>query len=319
MSAVATNYDKIADVLQEISNDCSMDGDTRNRALSLIKNIETLEFVFMMIFWELILREFEKVSATLQNPSISLETCANLYNVLISYVQDFRGQFADIESKAKAIVPGADYKSSAQRRRRRRTQCNDGPAPDALANLSPSDAFRIKSFLAMIDSLSTNLRQRATAYSNIALKFSFLCDLNASIDKITESVTKLIEDYPDDVNMNIVSEIDNFHTYIKQVYGNDNRKSFIDLYEIIFKDELSSAFPNVECLIRLFLTLPISNCSGERSFSALKRIKNYLRSSLRQEKLSDLSLLFIEQEKLEKLSFDNVIHQFAIEKCRRKL
>ncbi|XP_075210249.1 uncharacterized protein LOC142317577 [Lycorma delicatula] len=55
------------------------------------------------------------------------------------------------------------------------------------------------------------------------------------------------------------------------------------------------------------------------SFSALKRVKNYLRSSMGQEKVSDLSLLFIEKEKLHKMNFDDVIQDFAAEKSRKKL
>lgn len=319
VSAVSTNYDKIADTLQKIADDRDLDGDTRNQASSLVKSMEQLEFVFMMIFWRSVLHEFEKVSATLQNPSISLETCANLYTALITFVENYRDDFSDIEAKAKELVPGSDYKASTQRTRRRRTQCNDGPAPDALENLSPRDSFRIKSFLPMIDSLTTNLRQRATAYTDIAAKFSFLVNLNASKEEITESLERLIEDYPNDVNMNIVTEIQNFHNYVKQVYGNEPRKTFVELYQIIFKDVLFSAFPNVECLIRLFLTLPITNSTGERSFSALKRVKNYLRSSMCQEKVSDLGLLFIEKDKLQKLDFDDVIQQFATEKSRKKL
>ena len=318
VSAVSTNYDTIVDTLQGIANDCTLDGDMRNQALSLVKSMETLEFVFMMFFWKQVLFEFEKVSVTLQNPSISLETCANLYTTLISFMQKFSEQFYVIEAKAKAYLPGAEYKSSTQRRRRRKKQCNDGPAPDALENLSPSDSFRIKSFLVMIDCLSANLTQRATAYTKIASKFSFLVNLDASTDEITKSVEKLIEDCPNDVDMHVVTEIQNFHVYVKQVYGNERRKTFVELYQIIFNDELFSAFPNVECLLGLFLTLPISNSSGERSFSALKRVKNCLRSSMGQEKTSDLSLLFIEKDKLQKLDFDDIIYQFAIEKSRKK-
>ena len=128
-----------------------------------------------------------------------------------------------------------------------------------------------------------------------------------------------MKNYPNDVNINIVTEIENFHTYVKQVYGTEPRKTHVELYQIVFNDELFSAFPNVECLIKLFLTLPITNSTGERSFSALKRVKNYLRSSMSQEKVSDLGLLFIEKDKLRELDFDDIIHQFATEKSRKKL
>lgn len=34
-------------------------------------------------------------------------------------------------------------------------------------------------------------------------------------------------------------------------------------------------FPNVEIALRIFLSMMVTNCSGERSFSKLKRIKKY--------------------------------------------
>ncbi|KAF0698442.1 Uncharacterized protein FWK35_00036081, partial [Aphis craccivora] len=50
--------------------------------------------------------------------------------------------------------------------------------------------------------------------------------------------------------------------------------------------KLDSLIPNTEIALRLYYTLPIANCSSERSFSALKRVKSYLRSTLSKEKLN---------------------------------
>nr|CAH7736627.1 unnamed protein product [Callosobruchus chinensis] len=71
----------------------------------------------------------------------------------------------------------------------------------------------------------------------------------------------------------------------------------------------------------LFLTLPVTTAMAERSFSKLKLIKNYLRTSMGQEPLSDISLLSLEAETLEKLksssAINDLINQFAEKKARR--
>jgi hypothetical protein len=54
--------------------------------------------------------------------------------------------------------------------------------------------------------------------------------------------------------------------------------------------------PNVAVALRIILTMPVSVTSGERSFSKLKIIKNYLRPSMNQERLSDLATISIEKE-----------------------
>ena len=46
----------------------------------------------------------------------------------------------------------------------------------------------------------------------------------------------------------------------------------------------------VSSLLRLFLVMPATNAVSERSFSALRRVKSYLRNSMTQERLNHLLL-----------------------------
>jgi len=71
--------------------------------------------------------------------------------------------------------------------------------------------------------------------------------------------------------------------------------------------------------VRLFLTLPIGIASAERSFSVLRRLKNDMRSTMGQQRLSDMALLAIEDQTAAKLKLDDVIKQFASAKARRGL
>ena len=59
------------------------------------------------------------------------------------------------------------------------------------------------------------------------------------------------------------------------------------------------------------------NCSGERSFLRLKRIKNELRSTTGQDRLSMLSLMSIENDILRSLDFNDLIADFAMRKVRK--
>nr|XP_028571626.1 uncharacterized protein LOC114589432 [Podarcis muralis] len=53
----------------------------------------------------------------------------------------------------------------------------------------------------------------------------------------------------------------------------------------------------------------VTNCSGERSFSRLKRIKNELRATMFQERLSALSIMYTESDKLRQTNFDEVLEE----------
>jgi DNA (cytosine-5)-methyltransferase 1 len=82
--------------------------------------------------------------------------------------------------------------------------------------------------------------------------------------------------------------------------------------------QIAHTFPNVETCLHIFLTMPITICSSERSFSFLKRIKNKLRSSMSQEKLDALGILSIESDVTASIDFDEIIDVFSKQKTRKK-
>ena len=65
-----------------------------------------------------------------------------------------------------------------------------------------------------------------------------------------------------------------------------------------------------------FYNLMVTNCSGERSFSRLNRIKNELRATMSQERLSALSIICIESDKLRQTNCDELLDDFAMRKAR---
>ena len=81
---------------------------------------------------------------------------------------------------------------------------------------------------------------------------------------------------------------------------------------------LMSKFPNVGIVLKLYLTLPVSKCEGERSFSTLSRIQNHLRTSICQNRLSALSLLSIESELMASLDYNDIIDDFASKYARKR-
>ena len=85
--------------------------------------------------------------------------------------------------------------------------------------------------------------------------------------------------------------------------------------------ELSSlriAFPLLTKLLQIALTIVVSTAHCERSFSALKRIKTYLRSTM-TERLIDLVVLSIERELSKQISLDQVVNEFASKDRNRRI
>ena len=65
-------------------------------------------------------------------------------------------------------------------------------------------------------------------------------------------------------------------------------------------------YSEIITLIKLLLIVPASNATSERSFSALRRVKTYLRTTMTQERLNNLMFLHVHQERLDKLDLLNI-------------
>jgi len=61
------------------------------------------------------------------------------------------------------------------------------------------------------------------------------------------------------------------------------------------------AFPNAAIAVRIYLTIPINKCHGERSFSTLLRAKNHLRNTVSRGEIAALGLLCIGSDVLRQL------------------
>nr|KYP50198.1 Zinc finger MYM-type protein 5 [Cajanus cajan] len=77
------------------------------------------------------------------------------------------------------------------------------------------------------------------------------------------------------------------------------------------------SFPNVYIIYKIMLTVPVIVDLVERSFSKLKLIKSYLRSILSQERLNGLTLLWIENDMLNEIDYNNLINNFASQKAQK--
>jgi len=70
-------------------------------------------------------------------------------------------------------------------------------------------------------------------------------------------------------------------------------------------------YPKVSNVYNYILTLPITIASNERSFSKMKLIKNYLRTTLTNDNLEYLLLCSVERDLLDKLHLPELAEQWV--------
>ena len=74
-------------------------------------------------------------------------------------------------------------------------------------------------------------------------------------------------------------------------------------------------YPNVITIIAILLTMPVSNATLKRSFSTMRRVKTFLRSTIKTERLAALAL--IQAYKDIPINVEAVIREFCSKKNRR--
>lgn len=161
-------------------------------------------------------------------------------------------------------------------------------------------------------------------YDDFQEKFYFLTklfDSQADTENLRQNTTNLKLMYTNDLELDFVEECIHFQKHCMAGTGMENpsEKSLQGISKFLRSHSLEDVYPNLDIALRICLCIPATNCAGERSFSCLRRIKNYLRSSTSEDRLNSLAILCIESNITQKLSYEEVINEFAIKKSRRKV
>ncbi|KAJ4451537.1 hypothetical protein ANN_03002 [Periplaneta americana] len=197
---------------------------------------------------------------------------------------------------------------------------SDNTMEPPLKRRKGDDELKYKQqYYSILDRMHMEITDRFSDYGK--LQFTHLLDsqnFSAYRENFpNEALNKLFQSYNshfDQVRLkNELSVI-----YSAEVFDFSN-KPIHEILSAIYENQLNQVIPEVLKLATLIVTIPAMSASVERTFSALKRIKSYCRSTHTQERLSGLALMSIEKSFLQKLrkrpncNFnDEVIKVFSI-------
>ena len=85
------------------------------------------------------------------------------------------------------------------------------------------------------------------------------------------------------------------------------RKPFKEVFHELFR------------LGRIAVVIPVSSASCERSFSALALIKNHLRTTMGDARLSHLGVLSVESRRARSLDLDEFVRRFSSKHSNRRI
>jgi hypothetical protein len=232
-----------------------------------------------------------------------------------------RGEICE-RSLQKGLEIAQQWDIATERRVRRRRMMPGEDARDAGLTMKEELNRVIK---LAIDTLAQEIDDRSERLRDLNSCFGFLLDINSllSSDHEPEDLFHQCADfgleYEGDVNgTSLYEEILDCRMLFKR-----RQQSALLLpssAEELLKATIQygkDVFPNLRTALQILLTISVSVASCERSFSKLKLIKTHLRSTMTQERLTDLAILSIEKTTFELINFDDIIDQFAERKARK--
>lgn len=137
--------------------------------------------------------------------------------------------------------------------------------------------------------------------------------VNLSNDKIDDLVSQLMfwrDDLPTPSSLRF--EMFMWQRYCTSKEKQDQIQTLYACLQVIDGD----IYPNVKKLMKIACTLPITSCEAERAFSALRRTKTYLRSTIGEERLSGLALMNIHNGEVN-FDIDKICELFISKHPRR--
>lgn len=176
--------------------------------------------------------------------------------------------------------------------------------------------FETEFFLHLVDTALVTIRERFSHLEAFYELYKFLYAIETMSStvqngKLSECCNKLQQTTgvdAEDLKLEITRAVIAFPTPIS---------SPSEMLDYIYRENILDVYSHLSIALRFLLTLPVMVASGERNFSSLKLIKTYLRTTMSQERLSALALLYIEQRVTKTLDMESVIARFAEAKARQ--
>lgn len=308
VKSVLDNYNELLCFLEEVSQ--ADHSEAGSKCSGYAKQLSTFSMYFSLKMLYTVFSRSETLAHLLQSPKLSLAKAEKMVDSLSSIWKCLRSDssFSMLWQSVMAEAESIGIEPPVLPRQRRIPRRLDD-APQSQHNDERVEDFYRRLYFATVDSAIACLSQR---FSSPAFKMA--CDIEALfIEVINTSTDTADEGWQTSTQLrNILSH-----------YDNDIDASRLILHLSMLRDLCRSAHPPISVadtndviqifngndvwsqmlsevinLLQLYLTLPVTSCTAERSFSSLRRLKTFLRSTVTQKRLNHIAILHCHRDQM---------------------
>ena len=313
-SQLGEAFDALIDYAQE-----RKDSITLSEAVSLKKEINTWPFFVSTVVWYDVLFVVNKTSKLMQQTSISLDVLQREIGSTLDFLRQYRNQgFETAKKAATTIAEGLMVECVFPARRSRKHKKMFDYESEDSGMMDPEHQFKCEFFYPLLDQVISSVEERFAQIVDLSKRLGFLFNIESmkvaitNEDDLCQKCISLEQEMGDVDALELVGEVVRFTKACPMDVNTP-----LQCLNYIYKENLHSIYPNLSIGLRVLLTIPVSVASGERSFSKLKLVKTYLRSTMCQDRLNGLAIISIENETARNIEYNLLIDKFASKKSRK--
>ncbi|KAK4887127.1 hypothetical protein RN001_003398 [Aquatica leii] len=296
IAIMKSHYTEIIEVLESLLQNIKENAVTRSDAGLLLPALQSLPFLAFLGLWNRVLCEINDTQLYLQTKGLNMHHCAMKINALQLFLVDNRDVMVnDALSYTKTTCEDLDIDIAPRRIKKTKKMTGEEAANAGLGY----DIKLRQEMYESVDRITQEIKTRFHQLHELDVKYSFLTPTNL----LNPEYKCEFKEEPKRLR-NLIAVADTKDKY-------KIMKGSFELLEFIQQCSYGISVPIIVIMVRIFLTIATSIAASERSFSKLKLIKNYLRSTMGSTRLSNLAIFSIEQSITDEINFDDVINNFA--------
>ncbi len=318
LSRIISNYSFLQTTFEECK-DLTNDTEMKSRIIGTISQMQSFDFFFGTMLAELILKHSDNLSRTLQHAHLSAAEGQEVAKLTVETLQSLRceNNFDLFWQKVDVYMNDLNVNEPTLPRRRKAPQRYEICHSEPFFSATPKEFYRRFYYEALdlvINSISRRFDQPGyKTYKNVEellLKAAQGKDYHAEFDFV-------INFYGSDfVSSQLDTQLQTLGTYFANncsAQKNIQLKDILSYLQSLSEPQLT-VYSQVVTLATLMLVMPATNAASERSFSALTRIKTYLRATMSQTRLNSLMVLHVHKEMTDKLNLYQIANTFISNK-----
>ena len=290
------------------------------KAQGLKASLSSFQTIATFIITKKVLDEVQSLSVKLQKRDQDVFEALKMVDQVIKRLTELRSKVDIVFSSwySQVLQLADDIGVSESIPRKTKLQRNRSNTP----SYSPQEHYQRVIAIPLLDSLITQLNERFTGDQNQHILP--LLSLIPSIMVNQEQQELLPIHYSlwnDDLPFprSLGGEIDRWKRLWILIPGESSRNTIDGNTPCNFLEALalceSDSFPNIHQLLLIGCTLPVTSAEAERTFSLLRRIKTYSRSTLAESHFSDLAVIAMHYK--ERIPVEEVLEAFIQQHPRR--